>query len=331
MSNAVTAGPLELYTGLRLENTRSAYTGHVVTKDTGGAITGIQTVPGTQAYTDIFPSVQVKYSFAPGTDARIAVTRGIARPDYSLLAPSLQGVPGGNRSNPANLTAGNPDLKPQHAWNYDFLVEHFFPSVGVISGGVFYKSVTDFIFNRTFVYNGPITAFKGQAGTRPENGGSGHLLGLEAEWTQRLVFLPSALAGLGFDANYTYVDSRVLVDPAAGRYAPFQRQSPNLGNVALTYDYGLISGRAAWAYQGANIVNYGDGTATAAGDTYFYAHSQIDASLIYNFTRRIQVQLQGLNLNNAVFGFFNGMPRQDYAIQREYYGRTFYLGSKVNL
>lgn len=331
VSNTFDAGPLELYAGLRLETTRSSYTGHVATMDTAGAVTGITTIPGTQTYTDLFPSVQVKYTLAPETDARIAVTRGIARPDYSNLAPSLQGTVGGNRSNPANLTSGNPNLKPQHAWNYDFLVEHFFPSVGVISGGVFYKSITDFIFNRTFVYNGPVAVFAGQAGTRPENGGSGHVLGVEGEWTQRFVFLPGSLSGLGVDANFTHVDSRVLVDPSTGREAPMQRQSPNLANVALTYDGGPISARGAWSYQGANIASYGDGTATAAGDTYFYAHSQLDASLIYNFTPRVQVQLQGLNLNNAVFGFFNGTPQHDYAIQREYYGRTIYLGTKYSL
>lgn len=238
---------------------------------------------------------------------------------------------GGSLSNPANLTSGNPDLKPQHAWNYDLLAEHFFPSVGVISGGVFYKALTDFILNQTFTYNGPVTAFDGQLGTRPENGGSGHLLGFEGEWTQRLVFLPATLAGLGFDVNFTHVDSRALVDPTTGRHAPLQRQSPNLANVALTYDYGPVSARAGWAYQGANITSYGDGSATPTGDTYFYAHSQIDASIIYNFNTRLQVQVQGLNLNNAVFGLFTGTPTHDYSIQREYYGSTIYFGAKYNI
>ncbi len=331
VSNTVTSGPLETYLGLRMESTRASYIGHAVTKDTAGDASQIITVPGSQSYTDFFPSAQLKYTFAPRTDARLAVTRGIARPDYASLAPSLQGTLGGSLSNPANLTVGNPALRPQHAWNYDLLVEHFFPSVGVISGGVFYKQLTDFIFSQTFTYTGPVTAFTGQLGTRPENGGAGHLLGFEGEWTQRLVSLPGALAGLGFDLNFTHVDSRVLVDPASGRHAQLQRQAPNLANVAGTYDFGPFSSRIGWAYQGANIVSYGDGSATPAGDTYFYAHSQIDASIIYNFTRRVQLQLQGLNLNNAVFGFYTGSRQHDYAIQREYYGRTIYLGAKYNL
>jgi hypothetical protein len=62
-----------------------------------------------------------------------------------------------------------------------------------------------------------------------------------------------------------------------------------------------------------------------------HAHSQIHASLLYNVSPRVQLQLQGLNLNNAVFGFFQGTSDHDYAIQREYYGRTVYLGAKYGL
>ena len=331
VSNQVTVGALEAYLGLRVENTRSSYLGHVQTKDSTGAASPVREVPGNQTYTDLFPSVQFKLNVAEGTDARVAVTRGIARPDYSQLAPSLVGSTDlASRNNPSALTAGNPDLKPQHAWNYDLLVEHFFPSVGVLSGGVFYKQIADVILTRQFTYNGPVAELAGFQGTRPENGGSGHLIGVEGEWLQRLTSLPGVARGLGFDLNYTHVNSKVLVD-MTGRTAPLARQSPNLANIALMYDLGPVSARGAWAYQGANITSYGDGLGDGLGDTYFYAHSQIDASLLYTLTPRVQLQIQGLNLNNAVFGFFQGTPSHDYAIQREYYGRTIYMGAKYGL
>ena len=331
LSNDIDIGALQIYVGVRAENTHSSYMGHVVTRDTTKQVLGITTVPGSKTYTDLFPSAQLRFAFAPETQLRLAVTRGIARPNYSDLAPHLSGTVGGNRSNPANLSSGNPDLRPQHAWNYDLLVEHFFPSVGVLSGGVFYKQINDLIVSQDFVYDGPVQDFVGQAGTRPTNVGSGHLLGFEAEWSQRLTFLPGLFNGVGFDANYTHVDSRALVDPSSGRYAPMPRQSPNLATFGLSYDRGPVAGRASWSYQGANIVSYGDGTPTANGDNYFYGHSQIDASLSYNFSSAVQIQVQALNLNNAVFGFFNGTPRNDYSVQREYYGRTFYLGAKYGL
>ena len=331
LSSTLRTGSVEWYLGLRAENTGSGYSGHAITLAPDGSVSGIQSVDGSRTYTDLFPSAQVKLSLNEQTVVRLAVTRGISRPDYASLAPSLQGNPGVNKSNPAYLSMGNPDLRPLHAWNYDVIVEHFFPSVGVMSGGVFYKTLTDFIFNKTFLYNGPIVAFAGQLGTRPENGGAGSLIGFEGEWSQRLTFLPGAFAGLGFDLNFTHVDSHALIDPATGRSAQLQGRSPNLANVALTYDYSAISSRIGWAYQGANISSYGDGTPTPNGDTYFYEHSQLDGSLIYTINPQIQLQLQVLNLNNAVFGFYSGTPDRAYAIQREYYGRTIYLGAKYNL
>jgi hypothetical protein len=57
--------------------------------------------------------------------------------------------------------------------------------------------------------------------------------------------------------------------PTRLEIAAMPRQSPNLANIALTYDLGRLSVRAAWAYQRANITAYGDGSPTSSGDRYF--------------------------------------------------------------
>ncbi len=333
LMNTMDVGPLHVNVGLRVEHTVSSYVGHVAATptDSTGTPTGpttVTTVPGSQNYTDLFPSAQLRYAVDYNTNVRLAVTRGIARPNYSDLAPSLSGSLGVTFKNQfSNLTAGNPNLQPERAWNFDLLAEHFLPSVGVISAGVFYKRLTNVIIVRDFVYGGPYAPFVGYAGTQPQNGGDGHLEGFELDWAQHLTFLPGLLGGLGFDANYTYVHSKVVVD-TSGRQAPLLRQAPSIANVALTYDRGPVSSRIAWTYNGANIAGYGDGSASPTGDNYFYSHSQIDASLILNVTRTVQLQLQVLNINNAVFGFFNGTPDHAYNFQREYYGQTFYEGMK---
>lgn len=321
---------VHLNIGLRVEMTHSSYLGHVATSDTAGNTTGLSTVTGTHDYTDLFPSAQLRYEVDENTNVRLAVTRAIARPNYSDLAPSLQGTLDPILQHQyGNLSAGNPDLKPQHSWNFDFLVEKYLPAAGgVISGGVFYKRISDFIAQKDFIYNGPYAPFDGYYGTEPENGGDGHLVGIEADWTQHLTFLPGVFSGLGFDVNWTHVSSSVVVDTATGRTAPMLRTSPDVANAALTYDKSFVSARVAWTYNGANITAYGDGTPTANGDNYFYAHSQIDASAIFTVTPAVQVQVQVLNINNAVFGFFNGTPGHAYDVQREYYGQTFYLGLK---
>jgi len=316
--------------GVRVEVTHSAYSGNVAATDSATGATTVSPLSGTQDYTDVFPSAQLRFAVDQNTNVRVAVTRGIARPNYSDLAPSLQGNINPIYQNQySNLSAGNPNLKPERAWSYDLLIEKFLPSLGgVISGGVFYKSLSDVILTQNFTYTGPYAPFDNFKGTEPENGGSGHLVGVEVDWVQHFSFLPGAWAGLGMDVNWTHADSKVLVDPASGREAPLLRQAPDIGNAALLYDHGPVSARIAWTYNGAYIGGYGDGTPTANGDNYFEKHSQIDASVIYNVTPLVQMQLQALSLNNAEFGFFQGTPDHQFSVQREYYGRTFYLGMK---
>ncbi len=338
--NTVDVGRLRINVGLRVENTRVDYTGHQEGTDTTTGNTTVATVSGSSTYTDLFPSVQLRYELGAFTNIRAAATRAIARPNYYDLAPHISGVTcGGTCNTVANAaSAGNPDLKPQHAWNYDLLFEHYMPAAGVISGGVFYKQISGFQYDKISIYNGPATQFNGNYVSMPVNGGNGHLTGIEADYAQHLTFLPGAWQGLGFDVNWTHVWSRgtLLTDASdeqhvgltTSREVALPRQSPNIANVALVYDSKRLSMRAAWQYQGANISSYADGTATAGGDTYFYAHSQIDASVIYNLTHNVSLQLQGLNLNNAVFGFFNGTPSAQFNIQREFYGRSFIFGAK---
>ena len=332
------AGALHVNLGLRAEATRSDYTGHVATKTTTG--TAVSTTPGSQRYLDLFPSVQLRYALSERGDLRLAVTRGIARPNYIDLAPHLTGtVCAACATSFGNLSAGNPDLKPQHAWNFDLLAERYLTRGGLASAGLFYKKITGFIYDRDFVYDGPVTEFDGYYGTRPENGGDATLKGVEMAYTQRFWMLPGALSGLGLDLNWTHTDSRaaLLADTAstaaglgapAARSAALPRQAPNLYNAAATYDLRRVSARVAYQYQGASIYSYGDGSATPGGDTYLYAHGQLDASLALGVTASTQIQIQGLDLNNAVFGFFNGTPGAKYSIQREVYGRSLLVGVK---
>ncbi|HVX41477.1 MAG TPA: TonB-dependent receptor [Gemmatimonadaceae bacterium] len=333
------AGALHVNVGLRAEATRSHYTGHVATKN--GSTTAISTTPGAQDYMDLFPSVQLKYALSDRSDFRVAVTRGIARPNYFDLAPHLSGtVCASCQHSFGNLSAGNPDLKPQHAWNFDVLAERYLTRGGLLSAALFYKKIAGFIYDREFVYDGPVADFQGYYGTRPENGGDATLEGSELTYTQKFYMLPGVLSGLGVDMNWTHTNSRaqILADtatsaaglgsPAVARNTALPRQAPNVANLAATYDLGRLSARAAYQYQGESIFEYGDGSATPSGDTYLYAHGQVDASLSVALTPAAQLQIQGLDLNNEVFGFYNGIPKLRYNIQREVYGRSVIVGVK---
>jgi hypothetical protein len=57
------------------------------------------------------------------------------------------------------------------------------------------------------------------------------------------------------------------------------------------------------------------------GDNYFFPHLQVDAQVSARIWRGLRLKLNGLNLNNEVFGFYNGSPQ--YMTQREYYKPTY--------
>src|SRR6267378_1861675 len=318
--NTTDVGALQVNVGVRVEATHATYAGHSLSTpvDSAGNPTGpdvLAAVSGAKDYTDFFPSVQLRYAVDAETNIRFAVTRGIARPNYPDLAPNQSGntcATCATQPTLSGFTTGNPNLK----------------AVGVISGGVFYKSLRDVILTRRFTYTGP-GPFNGYIGYAPENGGDGHLFGVEVTWTQRFVSLPGWLAGLGIDANYTHTSSKVLVDPVSGRQAQLLRQSPDFANVYATYDKWPISARLGWTFNGSMIQYYGDGSPAPGGDTYFYQHGQFDGSIVYNATPDVQIQAQVLNINNAVFGFYQGTPDHRYNIQREYYRQTFFLGTKI--
>ena len=44
------------------------------------------------------------------------------------------------------IELGNPDLDVTTAWNVDLMWEKYLQPVGIISAGVFYKDLTDYIF-----------------------------------------------------------------------------------------------------------------------------------------------------------------------------------------
>jgi hypothetical protein len=70
-------------------------------------------------------------------------------------------------------------------------------------------------------------------------------------------------------------------------------------------------------------------TAGPAGDNYLYEHFQFDTQASYKLPWGFSVYAYGLNLNNEVFGFYNGSPQ--YVVQREYYHPTYAAGLRWNL
>lgn len=314
------AGRWHWLAGVRVENTATSYTANKAVTDAAKNTTVVP-VAGSGTYTNVFPSAQLRYEVNPVTNLRVAVSTGIARPLYYDLAPHVTVSPGATAADPNAVTLGNTELKPTTSVNYDVMLEHFNSDVGVASVAVFYKQVSNLIYYQNFTYQG--APYDGYNATQPRNGPDGKVWGVEGTLIQRMDFLPGALDGFGIDANATYTQSASNIPGRLGK--PFPRQANWNGNAALTYAKGSVSSRITVQYNGPYIYSLGDGSRSVqTGDTYMMEHKQVDASVNVQVFRNAQFVIQGLNLNNAPFGyFFGGDPK---AIkQRELYGRTVSL------
>jgi TonB-dependent receptor len=315
-----------LQTGVRIETTQSSYTGYHVTLDAAGHYLSTVPVDGKQTYTNVLPSVQYRYAIDGNTNVRAVYGMGIARPNFGDLPPYIL-----EQDRRHAIGVGNPALKPTRANNMDLLFEHFLDPLGVIDVGAFYKALRNPIYPgvQTTVASGTYAGF---TQSQPINGPSAHVGGAEMTWQQRFSFLPQPLSGIGLTANYSYTTSMARV-PGRLDNPALLRQAPNNWNLDGTYDKGAFSGRIGLTHNDAYIYSYNfrpgadGGIKGPNGDVYLYPHTQLDAQVSLGVTRQLQVVVALLNLNNEVFGFYQGSPQ--YPIQREFYNRTFSVGLRL--
>jgi TonB-dependent receptor len=182
------------------------------------------------------------------TNIRLAFTQTLSRPDYWHLAPYFELDHRRER-----IRQGNPDLKPTTASNVDLMASHYFQGIGIASVGVFYKSLSDIIYNRTeIISEGPYAGYL--TDRNPINGGSATLIGFELNWQQEFTFLPGYLSGMGILANYTYTNAEAdLID----RKGFLPGQAGDVANFAFSYQWSGFEAVLSYAYQGKFLTGVG--------------------------------------------------------------------------
>src|SRR5258708_30003846 len=137
--NSLAFGKFRLQTGVRIEATQDSMLGNVVTLDTSGNYSSVAQATGHKSYTNVFPSIQAQYRIGSDTVLRAAYGMGIARPNFGDLAPFITDDP----TSSVPISAGNPNLKPTHAQNFDLLLENYIKPDGLIQIRGFNKHLTD--------------------------------------------------------------------------------------------------------------------------------------------------------------------------------------------
>ncbi|MCM5529122.1 TonB-dependent receptor [Parasegetibacter sp. NRK P23] len=326
---------LGMIAGLRFENTSSEYTGNVVEDEEN--LLGKQT--NKNDYLNILPHLSFKYDITKNAIVRLAWTNSIARPNYYDLVPYFNVLPGDNE-----LFVGNPNLKASRANNFDLMFENYYKSIGLISGGVFYKTVDQFMYvyrdenftNTKFaaafpdITPNPIPASTDWTFFQPRNGDNVQVYGFEVALQRQFDFLPGFWKGFGIYANYTYTKSKAKGiynadgDLRTGLTLP--GTAPHMVNASLSYENSRFLARVSANYTAAYIDELGG---DAFEDRYYDKQFFLDLNASYAVTPRMRVFGEATNLTNQSLRYYQGV--KDRTMQNEFYQPRYNFGVKFDL
>jgi TonB-dependent receptor len=306
-------------------------------------------------YRNVLPSGTVAWNVTDDFVVRGGISKTLTRPNPSELRSGIA-FPNADAS---SASLGNPGLKPYLSNNFDVGFEYYTGDEGYFGVAAFRKNLTGFTrTQQTFVTFGSLAQYganfaslgasQQQALVGRGVGGDpntaivrldqvvnadGKLIidGLEFNWVQPLDFLLGriGLDGLGFTANYTFIDQRGTGSaPALALGVP-----PQTYNATLYYDNHGVSARVSVTSQlgaqgtGPNSNQQGVNGAEVFGNDY----RQIDFSSSFDLAKLFgwseyapQLTIDGINLTNetrrSYFQFTNAVNASFSA------GRTIMVG-----
>lgn len=278
-----------------------------------------------RSYGHFFPNLQIRYSFTPWLDLRLAYTTSISRPDYIALVPNIY------RAASNSGRAGNPYLKPTTAQSYDAQISLYSNKIGLFTVGAFHKKLENVFFGVTRLFsalpeesNFPRNALTqplfnvsmdpgAQISTWMNNSNPAFVSGYEIDWQTNFWYFPKPLNSMVLNINYTRAFSKMDYDQVyfrtvrtvtprpplpplitfrsvevdTIRTARLLQQGDHIINVALGADYKGFSGRVSFRLQGDVISSVGTRPEEDTFNENVYG---------WDFTMRQKLPIEGLSV-----------------------------------
>jgi iron complex outermembrane recepter protein len=294
-----------------------------------------------RSYTDVLPSFNFVLNATETQKLRFGAARVVSPQNLQQLGSGLQygftrapdGPNGQVRFKFDGGTAGNANLDPFRASQFNLSWEDYFARNGLVSVGYFYKAVDNFVTTAnvpTFVNDG-VGGSTANVST-PINGGTGKIYGLELGAQYAFDF------GLGFQANYTRSNSESTQTSSFAADLPIPGVSKNSVNVTTYYEHGGFSARAAYAWRSVAVNSGGVGSSFAFQDingaskvytVYQAAYGQLDGQLEYDFSPHFGVLVSVVNLTDAKQHTYLQYPNEPFTYDDV--GRRLFFGVKGKL
>lgn len=227
---------------------------------------------------------------------------------------------------PVITDAGNPNLKPVSADQFDISLEYYPTRRFALTGAVFYKSLKNFVTTAAVPFK--LVPTNQPADAPPSfnftelvyvNGDSAKVYGVEVG---SQYFLEN---GLGFQANATYNHSTAT---RAGRpTTDLQDAVPFSANAKIFYEKNGINASVSYQYQSRFVssqASYIDSLAIKEA-----AYSELSASVSYDLTPNVTVYAQGSNLLGSAIRRYSTYP--NVPAFYEYTGRAYFFGLRARL
>jgi len=300
----------------------------------------------------VLPNFHLRFKPVSWWDLRLAATKTLARPDFSMRLPTLVV----DRTSSGTISRGHPELKTTEAWNYDVISSFYHSKYGLFTIGGFYKRLDNIfynlngvrIFNKTMETSLNLPkgygSYVGLVMNEPVNTSGTEIKGLEFDLQANLKFLPGFLGNFVLRGNYTIIQSttyvprfKIVEDKTV--FPPKQTpvfydseekmegQPDNFGNVALGYDQGGFSARLSVYFQNDYLTSV---SSFKLEDRYQKGYSKWDLALKQDIPRfKTEVMLNVTNLSSFYEGTYMGYQNLDNGSTN--YDMQVELGFRITL
>jgi len=286
-------------------------------------------------YTDLLPSLLLKYKINDDGNLRASVTKTISRPKYSALIANKT-----FNLDDHEASIGDPNTKPARAWNIDISADYYFKSVGMVSFGLFYKDIKNVNIEwSSNKYLGSALGLTGEYASenfevsQNINAYDARIFGVEAAYQRDFGFITPALKCIGFYGNYTYTHSTTrnfnpILNIEDGDNVKVAGSPEHTANASLYFDKAGFNVRLSYNFASEFIDEM---STSRALDRYYDKVNYLDLNASYTWGKqsKFTVYVDATNLLNQPLRYYQG--DKDRTMQVEYYGVKLVGGIKVQL
>ena len=284
-------------------------------------------------YEDWLPAVNLNLEVVPNLFVRGTFAKNMARPKPTHLAPTINCTIDTLDAIGADdtCTAGNPDLQPYRADQFDVNASWYPNRDTLISAGYYYKNIKSFVVENV-TRSGVDLYHDGTTYTvrQPINAFGAKLDGLEVSAQTVFSFLPAPFDGFGAGGNFTYarvLDSGLTNQSTGAPLDGYPGLSKYTYNGSLFYDKGFLNARisynrrSAWLDK-ASDANFGNNPIFRKGESF------IDAKVMFRLTDKYSVWVEALNLGKEYSQTYIDAARP---IEYNYPGQRIFVGMQWKL